>query len=233
MFLISVQTEKQVAGEYGGWRFFWLALGLLLMLAGVFVQSRFDIDSSREAFTPYVIASFAYLTALLAGWTWTVHNSLVSLRQRVKQAWSQVEIQLKRRHDLISYLLPVVEGYKTHEKETQTLVVALRTQFSTASDRPDAPELRGVAPEIKVIVEQYPDLKAGESFLALQRALSDTENRIALARSYYNNDIATYYNSRLVILPGWFVAALTRLTPQPLMNAAGFERAPVEVKLAS
>jgi hypothetical protein len=232
MFLISMQTEKQVSSGYGRWCFFWISLGLVLMLAGVFVQSRLDPFAMQTGFASYVVAALVYLAALLAGWTWTVHNSLVSLGQRVRQAWSQVEIQLIRRHDLISNLIPAVEGYKIHEKETQELVAKLRTQFATANNRPDNPELKGLSPEINIILEQYPDLKAGESFLALQRALSDTENRIALARTYYN-DITTFYNSRLVVLPDRFVAAITELTPKLLMGAAGFERAPIKVTLSS
>ena len=231
LFLISMQTEKQVSSGFGRWCFFWIALGLLLSLLGVFIQSRLDIYSGQTGLIPYIVAALVYLIALAAGWTWTVHNSLVGLRQRVMQAWSQVEIQLKRRHDLIDNLVPIVEGYRNYEKETQTLVTSLRTQLAVSTDRPGNSDLKGLSVELASIVEQYPDLKAGESFLALQRSLADTENRIALARTYYNN-IATFYNSRLDIVPDRFVAGLTGLQPQPLMGAAGFERAPIKIELA-
>jgi hypothetical protein len=232
MFLISMQTESQVSTGCGRWCFFWAFLGFVLMLGGVFVQSRIEPFGRETGLMPYVVAAFVYLVALLAGWTWTVHNSLVALRQRVKQAWSQVEIQLVRRHDLISNLIPAVEGYRAHETETQTLTAELRTQLSAPSNQPGSPKLKSLSPELRVIIERYPDLKAGESFLTLQRALADTENRIALARTYYN-DIATFYNSRLMVVPDRFVAGLTGLVPQPLMGAAGFERAPVKITLVS
>jgi hypothetical protein len=85
---------------------------------------------------------------------------------------------------------------------------------------------------LNIIIERYPDLKASESFLRLQQTLVDTEQRIALARDYFNN-IVTFYNTRLAIMPDRFVAAIARLRPQTLMAAADFERAPVRVQLAS
>jgi hypothetical protein len=85
---------------------------------------------------------------------------------------------------------------------------------------------------LRVIIERYPDLKANESFLRLQQALVDAEQRIALARDYFN-DVATFYNTRLAIVPDRFVAGLARLHPRTLMSAADFERAPIQVKLAS
>lgn len=85
---------------------------------------------------------------------------------------------------------------------------------------------------LDIIVERYPELKASESFLQLQHALADTEQRIALARDYFNN-IATFYNTRLDIIPDRFVAAMARLHPQDLLAAADFERAPVHIQLAT
>jgi len=85
---------------------------------------------------------------------------------------------------------------------------------------------------LRAIIERYPDLKASESFLRLQQALVDAEQRIALARDYFN-EIATFYNTRLEIVPDRFVAGLARLHPATLMSASDFERAPVQVKLAS
>jgi hypothetical protein len=85
---------------------------------------------------------------------------------------------------------------------------------------------------LRIMVERYPDLKAGESFLNLQQSLVDTEQRIALARDYYN-DVTTFYNTRLEIIPQRYVAALARLRPGSLMQASDFERAPVTVKLVA
>jgi hypothetical protein len=227
LFLISVRSEKQISSGYGRWSWFWLVLGLLIaagagagwmLLAGA-------------AWMPLWIMIGGYLAALLIGWLWTVYNSLIGLRNRVNQAWSQVDVQLKRRHDLIPNLMKVVEGYRSHEKDTQTVLTELRGQMEATPPGVSGPEFKGLAPVIRLTAEQYPELKASESFLKLQQSLVDTEQRIALARDYYN-DIATFYNIRLSIIPDRFAAALARLRQRALLEAADFERAPVNVKLA-
>jgi hypothetical protein len=93
------------------------------------------------------------------------------------------------------------------------------------------PDAKGMVPILNVVIERYPELKANESFLRLQQALVDAEQRIALARDYFNN-VATFYNTRLEIIPDRFVAALARLRPRALMTAADFERAPIKIRLA-
>jgi len=169
---------------------------------------------------------------LAMGWVWTVYNSLINLHHRLEQGWSQVDVQLKRRHDLIPNLVETVEGYRDHESETQKLLTELRGQAEATPPGVAGPDFKGIAPMLRVIMERYPDLKASESFLRLQQALVDAEQRIALARDYFN-DIATFYNTRLGIVPDRFVAGLARLHPATLMSAADFERAPIQVKLAS
>ncbi|MDH4269848.1 MAG: LemA family protein, partial [Dehalococcoidia bacterium] len=147
------------------------------------------------------------------------------------QGWSQVDVQLKRRYDLIPNLLETVRGYRAYESEIQKLLAEMRTQTEATPPGLAGPDFKGIAPMLNVIVERYPELKANESFLRLQQALVDAEQRIALARDYFNN-IATFYNTRLEIIPDRFVAALARLRPRTLMAAADFERAPVKVRLA-
>ena len=166
------------------------------------------------------------------GWVWTVYNSLINLHHRLEQGWSQVDVQLKRRHDLIPSLVETVAGYRDYESETQKLITELRGQAEATPPGVAGPDFKGIAPMLRVIIERYPDLKANESFLRLQQALVDGEQRIALARDYFN-DVATFYNTRLGIVPDRFVADLARLHPQTLMSAADFERAPIQVKLAS
>jgi len=107
----------------------------------------------------------------------------------------------------------------------------MRTQTEATPPGVAGPDFKGIVPMLNVIVERYPELKANGSFLRLQQALVDTEQRIALARDYFNN-IATFYNTRLGIIPDRFVAAMAGLRPQTLMTAADFERAPVRVQLA-
>lgn len=231
MFLISMRSEKQVSAGYGLWFGLFSFLGLLAALGAVLVRSVMQPTVSASPWAPYVIAGGVFAFALGLGWTWTVYNSLINLRQRVQQAWSQVDVQLKMRKDLIPNLAQVVEGYRSHEREVQETVAQLRGQLAATPPGVAGPDHRGCAAAISVIVERYPELKASESFLKLQQSLSDTEQRIALARDYFNQ-IAAFYNMRLLIIPDRFVATLVRLRQQPLMMASDFERAEVEVDLA-
>ena len=120
----------------------------------------------------------------------------------------------------------------TYESELQKQLAEIRTQMEATPPSVAGPDFKGIAPMLNIIIERYPELKASESFLRLQQALIETEQRIALARDYFNN-IATFYNTRLAIVPDRFVATLARLRPQTLMSAADFERAPVHVQTAS
>jgi hypothetical protein len=166
----------------------------------------------------------------LLAWIWMVYNSLVDVRNRVRQAWSLVDIQLKRRFDLIPNLVNCVKGYRDHESQLQTELAALRNQLSATPPGVAGPDHGAVSNQIIAIAERYPELKANDAFLALQKALSDTEQRIALARGYFN-EIATHYNTRLEIVPERYVALLGAMKPQPLMEANDFERVPVTVDL--
>jgi len=121
-----------------------------------------------------------------------------------------------------------VEGYSSHEKSVQELVAEMRGQPEIGAARSD---LRGYGPALLAVAESYPALKADQSFLELQKSLTDTEQRIALARAYFN-DIVTFYNTRLEIVPDRFVGRMARLFRQNLINAADLDRAPVEVNLA-
>jgi hypothetical protein len=231
LFIISTRTEKQVSAGYGWGLWLWLILGLLAGLGGVFIGN-IIVKNTSQTWQPYAAVTGGFLLVLGFGWAWTVFNSLIGLRQRVQQAWAQVDVQLKRRHDLIPNLVQVVEGYSTHERETQELVTKLRQQTTATPPGVAGPDYSGFAPLLKVTIERYPDLKASEMFLKLQQSLVETEQRIALSRDYFNN-IASFYNARLEIVPDRFVAGLMKLHAQQLMGAADFERAPVQVSLAS
>jgi hypothetical protein len=232
MFLISTQTEKQVSAGYGRWFWLLLVLGLICAIGGAVASDMLGNTDKGLSWQPFVLASLGFLAVLAIGWVWTVYNSLINLHHRLEQGWSQVDVQLKRRHDLIPNIVQTVEGYRGHESETQRLLTELRAQTEATPPSVSGPDFKGIAPMLRVIIERYPDLKANESFLRLQQALVDAEQRIALARDYFN-DIATFYNTRLEIVPDRFVASLARLHPQMLMSAADFERAPIQVKLAS
>jgi len=231
MFLISTRTEQQISSGLR-WGFWGLGfLGLALCLAGFVVKNKMaDVDPAANIST-YGLAAAAFLLSAGLGWVWMVYNSLVDLRQRVRQGWSLVDVQLKRRHDLIPNLVGAVKGLRDYEQNLQTELAELRSQLEATPPGVEGPDHRSCGKILIAIQERYPELTAQESFANLQKNLTDTEQRIALARGYFN-DIATFYNTRLEIVPDRLIAALGGLKPQPLMVANDFERAPVELSLA-
>lgn len=155
------------------------------------------------------------IAALLALWVIGVYNGLVRLRNAVKNAWSQIDVQLKRRHDLIPNLVETAKGYMKHERETLEKVVQARNlaQNASASGSGAAEQGRaegGLSQALSnffVVVERYPDLKANENFLALQEELTSTENRISFARQAYNDAVMTM-NNRVETFPNNIVAGM-------------------------
>lgn len=231
LFLISVRSEKQISRGYslGYWLF--LSFGLLCAVGGGIAMGALNEMGQGLLWTPVLIMIGGYLLVLLLGWLWFSYNSLINLHHRVGQSWSEVDVQLKRRNDLIPNLVAVVENYKGYETETQKIMAELRTQIEATPPGITGPDFKGMASLFRIVIERYPELKANSVFLRLQQSLVDTEQRIALARDYYN-DTATFYNTRLQIIPERFVAVLARLRQRSLMAASDFERAPVQVKLA-
>jgi hypothetical protein len=228
MFLITTKSEEEVSRGFG-WAFWgWHFLGLLMALGGVVFQ---QLNSGDRILlpVPLILVGLLYILASLTGWVWMAYNSMVDLRQRVQQAWAQVDVQLKRRHDLIPNLLKAVTGLRDYERNLQTELAAWRSQSQATAPGEAGPDFSAMSKTLIAVAERYPELKTQASFLNLQQNLTDTETRIALARGYFN-EIATHYNLRLEIIPDRFLAPLARLQPQPLMAANDFERAPVEVK---
>ncbi|APV45357.1 hypothetical protein Dform_02048 [Dehalogenimonas formicexedens] len=230
LFIVSVHSEKKHSDMFRVWYWVWLGIGLVATMAGSGVYFSQASPGSSVA-VPIVVAGLVYALATLIGWVWTAYNSLVNLRARVCQGFSQIDVELKRRADLIPNLVAAVEGYRSHESGLQQMVAELRSQQTLTMDTRDG-ELKGVAARLTIIAEKYPSLKASESFLALQKSLSETEQRLALARDYYNS-IATFYRTRLEIFPDGVLGRLLGFKPMDLLEAATFERAPVEVNLAS
>jgi hypothetical protein len=231
MFLISTRTEKQVSTRLGVMLWVWSILGLILALGTALAWNLIHSSNQATSFLPYIIAFFGFLLAAGIGWLWTVYNGFINLHHRVQQGWSQIDVQLKRRADLIPNLVEVVRGYRDYEQDTQTLITEMRSQLTATPPGTTGPDYKGIAARLIASIERYPELKANESFLRLQKSLVETEQRIALARDYFN-EIATFYNNRLEIVPDRFVGSLARLRPRQLMSAMDFERAPVTVKLA-
>ena len=232
MFLISTRSEEQISSGLN-WQFRLLGvLAVILGVVGWVVKDHLaKLVDSRGQIAAYVGVAAAVLGGWAVGWVWMVYNSMVHLRQRVRQGWSNVDVQLKRRADLIPRLVKIVQGYRDHEQTVHEQLALLRSQASVTAPGQGGPDPRGCAPQLVAIREAYPDLKANPSFLDLQEQLVDTEQRIALARSYFN-EIAGFYNMRLQVIPDRFVCRLASLKPQPYITAEDFERAAVQVNLS-
>lgn len=153
----------------------------------------------------FAVAAVIVLYAIIA------YNRLVRLRNRIENAWSQIDVQLRRRYDLIPNLVETVKGYAGHEKTTLENVVKARTQALQAQSIPDKiqaeGELSSALGRLMVVVEQYPDLKANQNFLALQEELTSTENKIGFARQFYN-DVVMKYNTKVQSVPTNIVAGM-------------------------
>lgn len=138
-----------------------------------------------------------------------MYNGLVRLRNQVKNAWAQIDVQLKRRHDLIPNLVETAKGYMKHERETLEAVVKARNLAQKATGAGDASRaeqhLTNALGQFFVVVERYPDLKASRNFLSLQEELASTENRIAFARQFYNDQVMRY-NTRTETIPTNIIA---------------------------
>jgi len=144
----------------------------------------------------------------------TIYNGLVRRRNQVKNSWAQIDVQLKRRHDLIPNLVETAKGYMKHERETLESVTNARNLAQQASsagagERAKAEgELSSVLSRLLVVVENYPDLKANQNFLALQEELTSTENKISFSRQYYNDSVLRY-NNQTQMFPSNIVASMT------------------------
>jgi len=142
------------------------------------------------------------------------YNRLVRLRNQVKNAWAQIDVQLKRRHDLIPNLIETVKGYMKHERETlEAITKARNLAQQAASSGPGArakaeTELSSALGRLLAVVENYPDLKANQNFLALQEELTSTENKLSFSRQYYNDSVLSY-NNRTQMFPSNVVASMT------------------------
>jgi len=148
-----------------------------------------------------------------------IYNGLVRLRMQVKNAWAQIDVQLKRRHDLIPNLVETVKGYMKFERETLEAVTKARNlaqglaSSGSVGERAKAEgELSGALARLLAVVERYPDLKANQNFLALQEELTSTENRISFARQYYNDSVMRY-NNQTQMFPSNIIAGMTGFKP--------------------
>lgn len=175
------------------------------------------------------------IVVVLVVWLVSIYNGLVGARNEVKNAWSQIDVQLKRRHDLIPNLLETVKGYAAHERGTLDAVVKARQQAVNVTggieDRAKAENLLTQSlRSLFAVAEAYPDLKANQNFLALQEELSSTENKIGFSRQYYN-DSAMKYKNRIEMFPGNVIAGMFNFRPEAFFQVEdAAERAVPQIK---
>ena len=164
------------------------------------------------------------LVLVVAAVVWFVaaYNSLVRRRNRVDNAWGQVEVQLKRRYDLIPNLVETVKGYAAHEQDTLQAVIEARNRAQAATTPAEHAEaenmLTGALRQLFALAEAYPQLRASENFAALQAELSETENKIAVARQIYNDSVLGY-NNRVQTIPTNIIASLAGFTVRDFFDA--------------
>ncbi len=156
----------------------------------------------------------------------SLYNNLVKLRQRVRNAWSQIDVQLQRRFDLIPNLVNTVKGYMNHEEGTLTKIAELRTSWANSTTVTEKAELdnqlSGALKTIMAVSESYPDLKANTNFVELQEELKATEDKLAFARQFYN-DTVTMYNTKLEVVPSNIVASLFGFKAEALFKTDSSE----------
>jgi LemA protein len=147
----------------------------------------------------WVVIVILAVVLLLVFWVVAIYNRLVRTRNRVDNAWAQIEVQLKRRHDLIPNLVETVKGYAAHERGTFEAVTQARTAAQQAQGPAATAQAEGILSQalgrLFAVAEAYPDLKANQNFLDLQAQLSDTENKIAVSRQVYNDTVLTFNNA--------------------------------------
>jgi LemA protein len=161
------------------------------------------------------------------------YNGLVSLRNRIENAWAQIDVQLKRRYDLIPNLVETVKGYASHERETLDAVIEARNAGMTATGPHDQAEaenqITGALKSLFALSEAYPDLKANQNFAQLQEELTGTEGRIAYARQFYN-DTVYRYNTKIQSFPSNVLANAFRFSEREYFEADDESRGPTQVQ---
>lgn len=173
------------------------------------------------------------IIVVLAIWIIAVYNGLIRLKNRVDEAWSDIDVQLKRRHDLIPNLVNTVKGYATHERELFEKVTAARTAAmgaQTPAQKEQAENvLSGTLKSLFAVAENYPDLKANQNFLELQRELTDTEDKIQAARRFYNGNVRDF-NIKIEIFPNNIFAKVLNFTKREFFEAQEGEKEVVNVQ---
>lgn len=166
-------------------------------------------------------------------WAIAVYNGLIRLKNRVDEAWSDIDVQLKRRYDLIPNLVNTVKGYAAHEKEVFEKVTEARTRAmgaQSAADKAAAENaLSQTLKSLFAVAENYPDLKANQNFLELQRELTDTEDKIQAARRFYNGNVRDF-NTKIQVFPNNIFAGMLGFSAREFFETTEAEKEPVKVE---
>ena len=173
------------------------------------------------------------IVAIVLIYIWIVYNGLVTAKLRIKEAWAQIDVQLKRRTDLIPNLVETVKGYAKHEKELLENVTKARSDLMRAGSAIEKAEannyLTDTLKSLFAVAESYPDLKASQNFMALQQELSDTENKIAYSRQFLNSNVLDY-NTQLGVFPSSIVAKMFNFKEADFFQVSEDEKKPVKVQ---
>lgn len=176
-----------------------------------------------------VLAIVAVLALVLVG----MYNGLITLKNRVDEAWSDISVQLKRRYDLIPNLISTVKGYAAHEKEVFEKVTEARTRAMGAGNAADKAEaenvLSGTLKTLFAVSENYPELKANQNFLELQRELTDTEDKIMASRRFYNGNVRDF-NTKIEVFPTNLLAGALNFKKREFFEVAEIEKENIKVE---
>ncbi len=183
-----------------------------------------------------IILVIVGVAILLVVWLVAIYNGLVGARQRVKEAFSGIDVQLKRRSSLIPNLVETVKGYAAHEREVLEAVTRARSQLDNARTPGQAAQadniLTGALRSLFAVAEAYPDLKADQNFLELQRELTDTEDKIAYSRQFYNGNVRDF-NQKIQVFPNVIVARMFGFREEEFFEAQESERQDVRVSFGA
>lgn len=181
----------------------------------------------------WTLITIIVIIALIVIWVISVYNSLVQLRNAVKDQWSQIDVHLKRRADLIPNIVETVKGYAGHEKGTLEAVINARNKAVSATTKEEEMnangELTGALSRLFALTEAYPELKANTNFLELQKTLQETEDKISFARQFYNDSVLKYKN-KLEMFPTNIIANIFGFKPEMFFEATSTEKEVPKVK---
>ncbi len=243
LFIISVKEEESILR-----RLFWITLGSslggLIALVGSVHLIIQHVSSQPPKPWVHVLTVVGYIFLGAVGYLILMYNGLVDVRNRMKRSWSLIDIQLKRRADLIPRLAECVKGFTRHENEVQTALAEMRSTgaITTPTGAPTNEEIQAGAQttmaqgramtQLIAVVEAYPDLKSNELYQNLHTNLVDTEDRVALARRFFNDSV-TAYNNRIETLPDVILAKIARFSSANLYEIQASDRANVSISMDS